>query len=244
MTSPAPLSSGGAALRALVNDVLTDVEHGKNPYLTALADGALSKDDFIETQLQFHGAVVFFSRPMAALAGKISEVRLRTEIVRNVWEEHGEGDAARAHGHTFETFLSRLMGCSVDDARAALAARPMWPEVRAFNTVLVGACVVDDALVGAGTMGIIERMFSDISSQIGRAVVARGWLTAEQMIHYNLHEALDVKHAADFFDVLVHSFDDGELARHRIEQGLRMGAAAFDQLYAQLWRKRARRWHR
>ena len=39
----------------------------------------------------------------------------------------------------------------------------MWPEVRAFNTVLVGACVMDEYLIGAGVMGIIERMFSDIA---------------------------------------------------------------------------------
>jgi pyrroloquinoline-quinone synthase len=242
-SSRAP-SPGRSALQALVDDVLKDVGHGHNPYLGALSDGELSKGDFIETQLQFHGAVVFFSRPMAALAGKISDAHLRTAVVRNVWEEHGEGDATFAHGHTFETFLSRIMEVTVDDVKAELAARPMWPEVRAFNTVLVGACVVDDALVGAGTMGIIERMFADISAWIGRGVVARGWLEASRMIHYNLHEELDAQHAADFFDVLAHSWDNGAEDRRRIEQGLRMGAAVFDQLYAQLWQRRARRWRR
>jgi hypothetical protein len=64
------------------------------------------------------------------------------------------------------------------------------------------------------------------------------------MIHDNLHEQLDVKHGHDFFDVLAHSWDDGDLARRRIEQGLRMGGAAFDALYAQLWHRRARRWRR
>lgn len=231
-------------LLALVDDVLRDVEHAENPYFQALTDGSFSREDFAETQLQFHSAVIFFSRPMAALAAKIPETRLRMEIVRNVWEEHGEGDASLSHGHTFETFLSRLMKCSVDEVKTAIDARPLWPEVRAFNTLLVGACVVDDALVGVGTMGIIERMFSEISSWIGRGVVARGWLTPEQMIHYNLHEHLDVKHAADFFEVLAASWDDGPDARNRIEQGLRMGSVAFDQLYARLYRKRTRRWVR
>jgi len=68
----------------------------------------------------------------------------------------------------------------------------MWPEVRAFNTVLVGACVMDEFLIGAGVMGIIERMFSDIAGWIGEQVVSHGWISAEKLIHYNLHEYLDI----------------------------------------------------
>lgn len=233
-----------AQLLRLVDEVLADVDYRENPYFRALEDGSFELSDFIETQLQFHSAVVFFSRPMAALAAKIPDAALRMEIVRNVWEEHGEGEVARMHGTTFVTFLSRLSCTSTEDVAHSLASRPLWPEVRAFNTLLTGACVVDEYLVGVGTMGIIERMFAEISSWIGRGVVARGWLRREEMIHYNLHERLDLKHAADFFDVLVDAWGHGPEPRYRIEQGLRMGAVAFDQLYARLYRKRARRWQR
>jgi hypothetical protein len=34
-----------------------------------LADGSFDREDFVETQIQFFFAVVFFSRPMMALAG-------------------------------------------------------------------------------------------------------------------------------------------------------------------------------
>jgi pyrroloquinoline-quinone synthase len=232
------------ALMSLVDAVLEDVDYKENPYFRALRDGSFTREDFLETQLQFHSAVVFFNRPMAALAAKIPDPRLRVEIVRNVWEEHGEGDPSRMHGATFERFLGRLSGWTTEQVKAELDRRLFWPEVRVFNTVLVGACVLDDHLVGVGTMGIVERMFAEISSWIGRAVVDRGFMSAEQMIHYDLHERLDVKHAADFFMVCGASWDEGERARYRIEQGLRMGAVAFDQLYARLYRCRARRWAR
>lgn len=231
-------------LLRLVDEVLSDIEYRDNPFFAQLQGGGFSREDFLETQYQFHAAVVFFSRPMAALAAKIPDAALRMPIVRNVWEEHGEGDAARMHGATFVRFLSRLSGLSQADVEGELARRPLWPEVRAFNTLLVGACVLDDYLVGAGVLGMVERMFGEISSWIGRSVVARGFMTAEHLVHYDVHETLDQRHAADFFAVLHSQWHAGARERYQIEQGLRMGAIAFDQLYARLYRCRDRRWLR
>jgi hypothetical protein len=229
-------------LQSLIDDVLAEIDVRKNPFLCALADGSFAKDDFLETQFQFYWAVTFFARPMAALAAKIPDASMRVEILRNVWEEHGEGDKSKMHGATFREFLARLAGISDDDVTRELERRPLWPEVRAFNTLLVGACVLDEYLVGAATMGIVERMFSEISSMIGRAVVARKLIEADQLVHYDLHETLDVRHAADFFDVLAPAWAADSRARYLIEQGLRMGAMSFDALYSRLYRSRTRRW--
>ncbi len=248
MSAAAPPESAGRSaaspeLVRLIDDVLADVDYAENPYFTALRDGSFSREDFLETQLQFHAAVTFFSRPMAALAAKIPSAELRVEIVRNVWEEHGEGDPARMHGATFVELLARLTGGAADEVRREIERRPLWPEVRAFNTLLAGVCVLDEYLVGVGCMGIVERMFAEISGWIGNAIVARGFLPADRMIHYSLHESLDVKHASDFFAVLDAAWGAAD-ERYRIEQGLRMGAIAFDQLYARLYRCRDRRWVR
>jgi len=53
-----------------------------------------------------------------------------------------------------------------------------------------------------------------------------------------------VRHSRDFFDVLAPAWAKNPRDRYPIEQGLRMGAVAFDQLYARLYRVRGRRWHR
>ena len=74
--------------------------------------------------------------------------------------------------------------------------------------------------------------------------VANGWLPADRLIHYGVHETLDVKHADDFFEVLQASWHDTRQARYYIEQGLLMGAFLFDSLYCGLWRARARRYLR
>lgn len=229
-----------ADLSGLIEQVLVDVDYERNPYFEALRDDSFAKDDFIETQIQFYFAVAFFSRPMAAVAAKIPSARQRVEILRNVWEEHGEGATDDRHESTFLELLSRLGDVTPDD----VAHRPLWPEVRSFNTTLSGACVNDEYLVGVAVMGIIERMFADISSWIGTALVERGWLEEGQVIHYSLHRELDVKHAQDFFDAIRAPYEASKESRYYVEQGLRLGAYAFYTMYEGLFRARARRWTR
>lgn len=226
-------------LHVLIQKVLADTEYDKNPYFTSLADGKFEKSDFVETQIQFYFAVLFFSRPMAALAAKIPSPELRIEVLRNVWEEHGEGQLSQGHGNTFTEFLKRLNGVTTEQVNLS----GLWPEVRIFNTTLAGTTVLDDFIVGVAALGIIERMFSDISAWIGQGIVRRGWLTQENMIHYKLHQKLDIKHSDDFFNILKEPFKHSEVNRYHIEQGLRLGATLFNDMYLGLWRSRKRRWH-
>jgi pyrroloquinoline-quinone synthase len=222
---------------ALVDRVLADCGYRDNPYFIALRDGSFDKSDFVETQIQFYFAVVFFARPMAAVAAKIPHPRQRVEVLRNVWEEHGEGDVRLMHGETFLELLARLAGITPADVEA----RALWPEVRAFNTALVGAAVLDEFTVSVAMMGVIERMFADISSWIGRGIVARGFLTEDRLIHYKLHEKIDWRHSDDFFQVLRPDFERSAEDRYYVEQGLRLGAYVFDRLYRDLHGARSRR---
>jgi len=224
-------------MNELIDKILKESQYDKNPYFTALKDGSFSKEDFIETQIQFFFAVIFFSRPMAALAAKIPTPELRIEIVRNIWEEHGEGTLSSIHGKTFVTLLERLGKVSPEE----IEARALWPEVRIFNTTLIGACVLDEYLIGVGLMGMIERMFCEISQWIGSGIVDRKWLKTEEMIHYNLHQDLDIKHSQDFFDVLLPAWQRRDENKYYIEQGLRLGATLFNRLYVDLYNARTRR---
>lgn len=226
------------SLDATLQGVLDQSGFRSNPYFISLEDGSFEFDDFVETQIQFYYCVLFFPRPMAAVAAKIPDPELRVEVVRNVWEEHGEGETARMHGATFREFMVRLAGITRD----RLDSMPLWPEARLFNTALAGVGVLDEYLVSVATLGTIEAMFSELSGRLGRAIVERGWLAPDRMVHYNLHEGLDVKHARDFFDVLETTWDEDPASRYYITQGMWLGACAFDELYRGLHRSRTRRW--
>lgn len=225
-------------MEAAIQNILKSTPYKENPYFKALNTKQFNKEDFIETQIQFYFAVTFFSRPMAAAASKVPNYKLRLEIVRNIWEEHGEGDLSDIHGHTFTELLFRLGIQNIEE----IEKRTLWPATRQFNTTLAGACALDEYLVGVGVLGMIELMFSEISGWIGNGIIHNNWLTEDKMIHYKLHEALDIKHSQDFFDVLIPTWDKGNIDdRYLIEQGLMLGAFTFNQFYENLYQQRQQR---
>jgi pyrroloquinoline-quinone synthase len=105
--------------------------------------------------------------------------------------------------------------------------------VRAFNSVLTASCVLDELEVGVGCMGIIEYAFAGISAAIGSAVVRRGWVPADSLVHYKLHAEIDERHAEEFFAVVEPHWDDPR-RRYLTRQGLELGAHVFDRLYRDL----------
>jgi pyrroloquinoline-quinone synthase len=199
-----------------------------NPYFRDLTSGAMPLDAFRRTQEQFFFAVTFFPRPMAALVGRIPDPKQRLDVLHNLVEEHGEFNEQCFHHTTFQQFL-RTLGANPD----ALDDLMIWPEVRAFNSVLTTACVLDELEVGVACMGVIEQAFAGISALIGRAVVDRGWVSSEKLVHYKLHAEIDERHAEEFFAVVERGWRDGS-RRYFVEQGLELGTYIFDRLYRDL----------
>lgn len=218
-------TSRAPRVTARANEVLEQSGLFRNPYLAALRDGTMSPACFRRTQEQFFFAVTFFPRPMAALVGRIPDPRARLDILHNLVEEHGEFQEEQFHHNTFQRFL-RLLGSVPEEVER----QPPWPALRAFNSVLTSACVLDELEVGVGCMGIIEHAFAEISAQIGRSVVERGWVKPDELVHYALHAQIDERHAEEFFAVVEPRWED-DSRRHFIVQGLEMGAYVFDRLY-------------
>lgn len=199
-----------------------------NPYFATLADGSMSLDQFRRSQEQFFWAVEFFSRPMAGLVARLPDPKQRLDILHNVVEEHGDFDVNRFHATTFKQFLASI-GADVD----GIPDLELWPEVRAFNCCLTTACLHDEIEVGVATMGVIEYSFADISQLIGQAVVARGFVSQEDLVHYKLHAQIDKRHAQEFFEVLVDQWGRDD-RRYFIQQGIELGVYVFDRLYRDL----------
>lgn len=198
-----------------------------NPYFRALKSGSMPLAHFRRSQEQFYWAVSFFSRPMAAMVARIPDAKQRLDILHNVVEEHGDFSREAFHEETFRRFLVSI------GSKADLETLALHPALRAFNAVLTASCVLDEMEVGIGCMGIIEYAFSGISALIGRAVVDRGWVAKDKLVHYALHSKIDPRHAEEFFAVVESRWDD-PARRYYIEQGLALGAHVFDRLYRDL----------
>lgn len=205
-------------------------------YFRSLADGSMSREQFAETQRQFFFAVRYFPRPMAALLARMPASALRQGLVHNIMEEHGgdeEGmrpmEPALAHDRTFLRFLTTL------GAAEAMEALREGRVARAFNTSLMGTCLMEPVETAFGCLGVIEHAFAGLSAIIGETVVRRGWVASGDLVHYALHAEIDQRHAADFFKVVDSSWAAGGELRRAVEDGVHLGLHVFGRLYADLW---------
>jgi len=222
-------SSRAPRVTEYANAVLKRTHILDNPYLESVTNGEMTLECFRRTQEQFFFAVTFFPRPMAALVGRIPDPRQRLDILHNLVEEHGEFEEKSFHHTTFQQFL-RTLGSQPEK----LDSLAVWPALRAFNSVLTASCTLDELEVGVACMGIIEYAFAGISAIIGKAVVQRGWVSMDKLVHYKLHAEIDERHAEEFFAVIEPLWSD-ERRRYFIEQGLELGAYIFDRLYRDMY---------
>ncbi|MFN7131388.1 MAG: iron-containing redox enzyme family protein, partial [Myxococcales bacterium] len=174
-----------------------------------------------------------------ALAGRMPRPELRLALLHNVADEHCDGDLSLSHERTFLALLARL-GVTL----AEVERRALWPEVRAFNSALTALCVHDDAWTAMAALGMIERLFATISSELGSGIVARGWLKPEELVHYRTHETLDLEHARGFLEPLKEPWSSHPRHAYQVQQGLELGGYLLMRLYRDLYEARARRWTR
>ena len=205
------------------DDAVTDAtarwDWRRSPYFLALP--TLEKPAFVASQVAFREAVVHFGRPMAMLAARADDAAIRRILLANAWEEHGSGDPTASHQHTFDTLLARL----------GATPAPIHPVVDAFNAALDGVCTYAEVPGALATLGFIELQFAAISRHLGRVLVERGWLTVDQVVHYAVHQELDLEHAEQLFAPL-RSLDPSHDAG--VRRGLDRGGYLFDRLYRDL----------
>lgn len=214
------------ALSDYLEQVIESLEIEKHPYFLALREGQFSKEEFLRQQIDFSHAVKHFSAAMALVIAKIPEPKDRTQVVANLWEEHGSGKSEDLHVNTILKLVERLGGNSQSNT-------PISPEVRIFVQALKGAAVFEDYRFSAAMFGAIERSFVNISHLICEAIIKSEWLEQDRITHYALHEQIDIGHAEDFLKVCQADWDN-PAHQAEIKNGIHFGARLFLNLYAGL----------
>ena len=120
-----------SAIVAQVDEVLGTTAILENPYLRALGNGRMSREEFLRSQRQFYFAVDYFPRPMAALLMRLTCPEKRLGILSNVVEEHGDFRPSAFHEATFRKFLESL-GDPSRPVRSELES-----PVHAFNAAII-----------------------------------------------------------------------------------------------------------
>jgi pyrroloquinoline-quinone synthase len=213
-------------LDGAVARLLGDYDVAVHPYFRWIADAATDLASFRQTQVAFRFAVEGFGQALAAVVARIPRLELRVQIAENVAEEHG---CFGRHSHK-ETFAEYLAALGATEAELAVGC-PV--EVRAFAQSVTNFCMVNSFEAGAAHVGIIERIYVDISARLVDTVRRRAWADMTQQSHYAVHEELDVEHARELLAVAEPGWAEPR-QRAQIALGLLLGAHYFWRLYDDL----------
>ena len=193
----------------------------QNPYFKYLNDN-LQLNDFLISQLDFVRAVDNWSKFLGVMVYKVPGVKERTVYVKNLYDEHGNGNIANAHVNTFADFINCIPG-KCDYGR--------------INTDIVDKFIngVDEFIrqrnwiVATALLGIIEYVYIDVSKNIHKYVA--NFMDYRKIPHYSLHETLDHVHSLELFELL-----DNYYSTHSadIHMGIKKGYNLIYNLYAEL----------
>ena len=198
------------------------------PYFRSLLNQTMDKEQFIKSQVSILDAVEFFSRPMLMISSRLNTYEDRMVIIRNILDEHGNGELAKNHGKTYRQYLR---GLGVSEKKLNL--RKKHKEVIKFNKTIMECARRASTLTSIAMMGIIEHRYSTISSIIVQAILDREWIEKDTLSHYSTHEDLDVEHSKDFYGIISFRWKNIE-AKEKIKKGLLLGNATIINLYNKL----------
>lgn len=185
----------------------------------------MDKERFKETQIGILDAVEFFSRPMFIISSKLDSYEDRYCIIRNILDEHGNGEIKKAHGNTFRQYLFSL-GATEKEIKNR---KPNQAAVK-FNNILMECSLNSSTMRSVAMMAIIEERYSKISATIVKEILKKKWISKENLYHYSLHEELDVEHAQGFYNIIKGGWEDVN-SKEEIKKGLSLGNSMILNLY-------------
>jgi len=215
-------------MKNYIFDIVRSHPIKNEPYFKTLIDGTMTKEKFIETQIKFLDAVLFFSRPMFVISARLDSYEKRTNLLKNILDEHGNGDTEEAHGNTFKKYLLAL-GASDDDIKN----RKSNSAVVSYNKSLMNCATNESTMMSIAMMGIIEERYSSMSAIIVNSILGKSWLDKNSLYHYSLHEELDVQHAEGFYSIIIDQWSNAK-SKNEIKRGLALGNSLIISLYNDL----------
>lgn len=181
--------------------------------------------DFILTQKLFAKAVDHWSRVLGKLLDKVPSHEERLVIVRNLYDEHGNGNILNSHVETFNRYLLSMENIYGGNIEIDTVNNP----ATIFNKELDGMLENKSWIYSVAALGMIEYTYITVSKIINKYIT--NFITQDKIEHYSLHEILDVEHATELFSIINKFYDSNN---DEILAGIRYGYEIFNKLYNRL----------
>ena len=199
------------------------------PFFKDILDNNISLNEFKRVQYNFYPAITFFSKPMFMICSKMNDYNLRWKILENIIDEHGAGIEKENHGSTFKTYLVNL-GLNCDK----INLEEINHHTLNFNTVLMQECTKGHWVKGVAMIAIMEDVYVDISKIIYDFLINNNHLDKNKIVHYKLHEEIDIKHSEDMYDILS-DYWNKDTFNQNIKDGLYKGNNILLKLFSNLY---------
>jgi len=187
-------------------------------------------DKFLVTQECFISAIDNWSKLLGLLIFYLPTDKERLTIIKNLYDEHGDGDLNKSHTNTFKLLLKSLNY----DKNILLYNDNLssFNYVNKFNNDLKDIIMTKNWVYSVAVLGMIEYTYITVSKNIHNYLL--NFLPADQINHYSLHETLDVTHATELFELIVSYIKNDELCPD-IKQGILSGYNIMNELYSSLY---------
>lgn len=166
-----------------------------------------SQPEFFKAQLPFYKAVEVFPQFLCALASQISTPEVRSSLIENIWEEHGQGNAAHFHTESFQTYLRALSGLdtqALEESIEQISKERNYFFVQEWQDKVWAQLALNSPALGAAYLAGIEYIYTRVSTRITQTIT--NYPLFEAQTHYATHEVLDYHHARDLLE-LAYSLD-------------------------------------
>lgn len=189
-------------------------------------------ENFIDSQIDFIQAVDEWSCILGRMICYVPGVKERNVLIKNLYDEHGNGNIENAHVKTFSKFIKMLY--DISNKRNPDCDGTGKIIVDEFINKLHITIISSDSdlwIYSIAVLAMIEYTYISVSKSIHEFTA--NYIEPELIHHYNLHEILDYTHATELFS-LVAEYYNTETGKLIINEGIKKGYKILYELYEQL----------
>lgn len=186
-------------------------------------------DKFLISQECFISAIDHWSRLLGLILYYVPTDKERLIIIKNLNDEHGEGNLSNSHTNTFKLLLK-----SLNYEKEILLYNEnlqSYNYVYKFNNNLKDIITTQSWIYSVAMLAMIEYTYITVSKNIHNYLLQ--FLPINEINHYSLHETLDVTHATELFSLLIPYIKNDELSSE-MKAGVITGYTIMNELYLSL----------
>jgi pyrroloquinoline-quinone synthase len=203
----------------------------ENKYFIGLTND-VPLTNFLDSQRSFGKAVDNWSKILGLMLNKVPSENERIVIVENLYDEHGSGNINNCHVNTFKQFIQSLDNINIK-LNSNLNLDLNLNYIIDFNNELLCLIQNNNWIYGVCLLGMIEYTYITISKNIHNYISK--FINPTKIIHYSLHEIMDIKHSTDLFSMVLPYLQKDPELMNDIKNGIQDGYQIFDKLYNNLY---------